>query len=90
MKKTTSEIIENLKKEGYSNIFVWKDSKGTYYNWHKHPYDEIRVMLKGEMKIKTPTNEYHLKEGDILNVPAGEIHEAYVLEDCEYICGSKI
>jgi len=88
--KNISKIIENLKKDGYKDIFIWKDTKGTYYNWHKHPYNEIRVMLKGEMVINTKNKKYHLKEGDILDVPAGEIHEAYVLKDCEYICGSKI
>ena len=88
--KNTSEIINELKQKGFRDIFIWSDSKGTYYDWHKHPYDEIRVMLKGEMIINTKNKKHHLKAGDILNVPAGEIHEAYVLEDCEYICGSKI
>jgi quercetin dioxygenase-like cupin family protein len=82
--------IKDLEKEGYKNIFIWQDSKGTYYDWHKHPYEEIRVMLKGEMVIKTKDKEFHLKPGDVLKVPAGEEHEAYILEDCEYICGSKL
>jgi quercetin dioxygenase-like cupin family protein len=87
--KKPSEIIEELKQNGYRDIFIWSDSKGTYYDWHKHPYDEIRIMLKGEMIINTKDKKFHLKPGDRLDVPAGEIHEAYVLEDCEYICGSK-
>jgi len=89
MKKTISEIIEELKKEGYKDIFVWSDSKGTYYDWHKHPFEEIRIMLKGEMTINTKNASYHLKAGDVLKVPAGEVHEAYVHEDCEYVCASK-
>ena len=87
--KNSSEVIRDLEKKGYKNIFVWSDKKGTYYDYHRHPYDEIRVMLKGEMIIKTKTDKFHLKAGDILNVPAGEEHEAYVLEDCEYICASR-
>jgi quercetin dioxygenase-like cupin family protein len=47
-------------------------------------------MLKGEMIINTKEKTYHLKAGDILKVPAGEIHNAKILEDSEYICGSKI
>jgi quercetin dioxygenase-like cupin family protein len=46
-------------------------------------------MLKGKMKINTKNNSYLLKAGDRLNVPAGEMHEAYILENSEYICGSK-
>ena len=88
--KNTSEIIEELKKEGYKNIYVWSDSKNTYYDWHKHPFNEVRIMLKGEMIINTKNNKFHLKAGDRLEVPADEVHEAYVLEDSEYICASKI
>jgi len=84
------EIIKKLQKENYTNIFIWKDSKGTYYDWHNHPYEEIRIMLKGEMIINTKEKTYHLKPGDVLKVPAGEIHNAEILEECEYICGSKI
>jgi quercetin dioxygenase-like cupin family protein len=83
-------IIQNLEKENYKNIFIWSDTKGTNYDWHSHPYEEIRVMLKGEMIINTKEKTYHLKAGDILKVPAGEIHNAKILEDSEYICGSKI
>ena len=89
MKETISEIINGLKKEGYKDIFIWNDTKNTYYDWHKHTYEEVRIMLKGEMIINTKNKKYHLKKGDRLNVPAGEEHEAYILEDCEYICGSK-
>jgi len=85
----TNSLINDLQKEGYKNIFIWSDSKGTYYDWHSHEYEEIRIMLKGEMQINTKNNSYLLKKGDVLKVPAGEMHEAYVIEDCEYICGSK-
>jgi quercetin dioxygenase-like cupin family protein len=84
-----AKIIENLENEGYKNIFIYSDKKGTYYNWHKHPFQEVRIMLKGKMKINTKDNSYLLEKGDRLDVPPREEHEAYILEDCEYICGSK-
>ena len=87
MKK--SEIIQQLESKGYQNIFVWSDNKGTYYDWHSHPYDEIRYMLKGKMIINTKDKSIELNPGDIAEVKAGELHEAYVLEDCEYICATK-
>jgi len=88
-KKSISKIIEELKKRGYTDIFVWEDKKGTYYDWHRHPYEEIRIMLEGEMIINTKDKKFHLKPGDELEVPKGEMHEAYVLEDCKYLCASK-
>ena len=84
-----NEIIKEFEKKGYKNIFVWSDSKGTYYDWHTHPYNEIRYMLKGKMIINTKDKSIELNPGDIAEVKAGEAHEAYVLEDCEYICATK-
>ena len=84
-----NKIIKELEEKGYKNIFIWNDAKGVKYDWHSHPYDEIRIMLKGEMIINTKNKTYHLKKGDILNVKAKELHNAEVLEDCEYICASK-
>jgi len=83
-------LIDQLEKEGYKNIFIWSDTKGTYYDWHTHPYEEIRIMLKGSMKINTKNATVILKKGDMLKVPANEEHEALVLEECEYICASKM
>ena len=82
------EKMQEILKD-YKNIFTWYDRAGTTYDWHSHPYEEIRIMLSGEMIIETKNAKYHLKKGDILKVPAGEEHKAYVVEDCEYICGSK-
>jgi len=82
-------IIKKLQKEGYRNIFVWSDKKGTYYDWHSHPYDEIRIMIKGEMRINTKNETFRLKAKDRLDVAAGVEHEAYILDDCEYICALK-
>jgi len=83
------KIINEFKQKGYKNIFIWSDSKGTYYDWHTHPYNEIRYMLKGRMIINTKEKSIELKAGDIAEVKANEPHEAYVLEDSEYVCASK-
>jgi len=87
--KEKENIIKELKEKGYKNIFIWRDTKGTYYDWHTHPFNEIRYMLKGKMIINTKNKKYELNEGDFLEVNKNEPHEAYVLEDCEYICASK-
>ena len=83
------KIINELKEKGYKNIFIWSDSKGSYYDWHSHPYNEIRYVLKGKMEINTKDKSIILTPGSIAEVKAGEFHEAYILEDCEYICASK-
>jgi len=83
------KIIKDFESKGYKNIFIWRDSKGTYYDWHTHPFNEIRYMISGKMIINTKDKKITLNPGDMAEVKAGEMHEAYVLEDCEYICASS-
>jgi cupin superfamily acireductone dioxygenase involved in methionine salvage len=37
----------NLIDLGYSDLYVWQDSSGTYYDWHTHSEDEVRYILEG-------------------------------------------
>ncbi|MRJ06414.1 MAG: cupin domain-containing protein [Epsilonproteobacteria bacterium] len=88
--KRVDEVVQSLQKQGYKNIFLWRDKKGTYYPLHAHPYEEIRVVLDGELVIVEENGtRHHLRKGDRLKVSPGLRHEAFVLEDCKYICGSR-
>ncbi|PMP62033.1 MAG: cupin domain-containing protein [Sulfurihydrogenibium sp.] len=82
-------LIEKLEKMGYTDIYSWCDEPGTYYNWHTHNYDEVRLVYKGSITIGTEETVYHLKEGDILEVKAGTKHWAKTDTGVCYLCGSK-
>lgn len=89
-KITDNEIIKKiLEEEGYFNIFVWSDSKGTYYPTHIHPYDEVRWVVDGKIIIANNEKEFLLKPGDRLNSPPNTPHRAKAVEDVIYVCGSK-
>ena len=79
-----------LKREGYSNIFVAKDKKGTFYPTHTHPFEEVRWVIKGEIVIANRDEKFILKAGDVLITPANTPHWAQVNDDVEYVCASKI
>ncbi|NPA54037.1 MAG: cupin domain-containing protein [Aquificae bacterium] len=83
------EIKEILKREGYFNIFPWCDEAGSFYDWHIHPYEEVRWIYKGEVIMGTEEGEILLKAGDRLNLPAGTKHWAKTENGVCYICGSK-
>ncbi len=83
------EFIEQLRQLGYDNIYKWCDSPGTYYDWHYHYYDEVRLILEGSITIGTEDKVYHLKAGDLLEVPAGKKHWAKTEEGVCYLCGTK-
>jgi len=84
-------IFEELQKEGYTNLYVWSDFPGTFYDWHTHPFDEVRWVIEGEITIGTEGETFHLKPGDKLRVPAGTRHWAKVgKEGVSYVCGTKL
>jgi quercetin dioxygenase-like cupin family protein len=86
----SQEVFKILTELGYKNLYVWSDPPETFYDWHTHPYDEVRWILRGEILIGTPEGEYLLKAGDKMEVPAGTRHWAKVgKEGVVYVCGSK-
>ncbi|ADO45554.1 Cupin 2 conserved barrel domain protein [Hydrogenobacter thermophilus TK-6] len=80
---------KRLEELGYENIYLWEDAPGTYYGWHTHAEDEVRMVLEGSITIGTEEKVYHLKPGDILEVPAGTRHWAKTEEGVKYLCGTR-
>jgi quercetin dioxygenase-like cupin family protein len=87
--KNIAKIKEILQREGYSDIYTWSDSPGTYYDWHKHNFDEVRWVYKGSVKIGYDDTVVELQPGDKMEIPAGTEHWAETNEGVSYICGSK-
>ena len=85
------KVFEELQKMGYGNLYVWSDAPGTFYDWHTHPYDEVRWILEGEITIGTEEGTFTLKAGDVMRVPAGTRHWAQVGDSgVTYVCGTKV
>lgn len=85
------EVLRELRKMGYGNLYVWRDVPGAFYDWHTHPYDEVRWVLEGEINIGTEGGVVTLKPGDVMRVPAGTRHWAKVgKEGVIYVCGTKL
>ncbi len=84
------EAEKLLRELGYGDIYLWRDPPGAFYDWHTHPFDEVRFVLEGEILIETEEGEFLLKAGDMIAVPAGTRHRARVgKEGVAYLCGSK-
>lgn len=83
------EAEEKLKSMGYRNLYLWEDPPGTYYPWHTHPEEEVRLVLEGEIIIGTEEGIYHLRAGDLLQIRAGVRHWARTDKGVKYLCGSK-
>ncbi len=81
--KETSPSLEALRSaltgEGL-NVSEWADPAGTVYPVHAHEYAEVRIVVRGQLRIGLPETgeEFVLAPGDRLDLPANTPHGAYV------------
>jgi len=57
-----------------SSIRFWLNNEDTHYELHWHPALEIIMPLENSYNVVVRQEEYHLQPGDILIIPAGELH----------------
>ncbi len=81
--KETPPSLEALRSaltgEGL-NVSEWADPAGTVYPVHSHEYAEVRVVVRGHLRIGLPETgeEFVLAPGDRLDLPANTPHWADV------------
>jgi quercetin dioxygenase-like cupin family protein len=54
---------------------------GTVLPPGSHPQDEISFIHRGVLRARSGGQDYTLRGGDVTLIPAGEVHEAEILED---------
>ncbi len=87
--KDFDRIKSILEGEGFFNIFLWRDSKGTFYDTHTHPHYELRWVIEGSIIIRSGEKSYVLKPGDRFETEPLTPHSAEVLEEVVYVCASR-
>jgi quercetin dioxygenase-like cupin family protein len=90
-KKPTLEDLQGmLSAEGLEHD-LYSDSPGTKYGRHKHAFDDFIVIVSGKMRIVTDTQDWVMKPGDRLNLPANTSHSAEVVgrEEVQYLSAAK-
>ena len=84
-KKETAPSLEALRGaltgEGLA-VSEWTDPAGTVYPVHAHEYAEVRVVVRGALRVGLPETgeEFVLGPGDRLDLPANTPHWADVSE----------
>lgn len=58
---------------------------------HRHPFDEVRMVAKGELLMNVAGNQLLLRAGDRITVPSNTRHSKKVngSESCICICAQK-
>ncbi|MCC6396303.1 MAG: cupin domain-containing protein [Bacteroidetes bacterium] len=89
-KPALADLQKLLQAEGLE-YELYSDSPGTKYGRHKHPFDDFIVIVSGKMKIITDSQEWLMKPGDRLNLPANTAHSAEVVgrEEVQYLSAAK-
>lgn len=61
------------------------------YPEHRHPFDEIRMILEGELSMNINGNQLLLRSGDKIVIPSNTKHSQTVLGDhpCRCIVANK-
>ena len=94
--KETTPSLEALRGvlagEGLAS-YEWTDPAGTVYPVHEHEFAEVRMIVRGRMRVGLPDTdeEIILGPGDRLDLPAHLPHWADVDEEGPvlYLCASK-
>jgi quercetin dioxygenase-like cupin family protein len=48
---------------------------------HSHPSEQLTYVLQGALKFVVAGEEITVREGEVLHIPAGVVHQAEALED---------
>ncbi|MCF7803839.1 MAG: cupin domain-containing protein [Candidatus Marinimicrobia bacterium] len=85
------QLKQQLRKEGYGGIHAFTDRPGATYGDHQHDYIEVRWLVQGEVTFGVNGEDYTLKPGDRLDMPANTVHDARIHPEkgATYICASK-
>lgn len=61
-------------------------NKETSYPEDKHPFDEVRMVLEGELSMNINGNRLLLRAGDKIMVPSNTKHSQQVLSESPCVC----
>lgn len=73
------EVYKMLEGQGISG-YRWANEPGDTYNAHSHSYHKLICVLRGSITFRLPreNGQFILHAGDLLDLPAGTLHEAFV------------
>ena len=87
---TRDQIWKMFESEGYQP-FEENFKPGTFIDHHRHPFDEVRMVVAGELLLDIAGNKLLLRAGDKIIIPSNTNHskKAEGPEPCVCICANK-
>ncbi|MBC6415395.1 MAG: cupin domain-containing protein [Bdellovibrionales bacterium] len=87
----SEEQIKSLFEKDGLEYFEENFPVGTKILEHRHPFDEIRMIVRGKILYNVSGNKFILRAGDKIIVPSNTLHSTEVSEvDCFSLCSYHI
>lgn len=84
------DLEKQLREEGFSHTFVWRDGPHAFYPDHTHATETAHIILEGEMTLTMDGQTHTFRAGERCDVPAGAVHSARMgPRGCRYLIGEK-
>jgi quercetin dioxygenase-like cupin family protein len=86
-----NQIRELFEAEGLDpNEEVFKPD--TLVDWHRHPFDEVRTVVQGELLFDVAGNQLLLRAGDRITIPSNTKHSFKIqgTENCVCLVAQKM
>ena len=85
-----AHLTSQLRREGFSHVFVWEDGPNTRYPDHTHHMETAHIILTGEMTLTMAGESKTYRAGERCDVPANAVHSAAMgPRGCRYIVGER-
>ncbi len=85
-----SAVPQQLRSEGFTDIYTWQDRPGAFYPDHAHPTLSAHIILDGEMSLTQNGETRTYDAGDRVDVEAGTVHSAKMgPSGCRYLIGER-
>jgi quercetin dioxygenase-like cupin family protein len=65
------EFRKQLRRQGFSRVYVWQDAAGAFYPDHIHQVLTAHIILDGEMTLSMRGKAKTYRTGDRCDVSAG-------------------
>jgi len=84
----SKEQVEALFEKDGLEYFEENFEAGTKISKHRHPFDEVRMILKGRILYDISGNKVLLRPGDKIIIPSNTLHSKVVQKEeaCFSIC----
>lgn len=80
--------MEQYQKSGYLHsacrIFYLNESEAREFQYHYHDFHKILIFVGGDISYTVEGKEYELQPGDVMLIPAGQIHRPVIRGNVSY------